>query len=119
MPTMLPTDHGYDGYRMAMALRRAAVKQQAWADDKYFMAYHDQRRNMQELKIEKGIPLPLDSRRKSGFAATFSKMEIGDSVFIEGRTHAGISGSLTYQRLHGRIMRARVVEGGVRVWRIA
>lgn len=69
---------------------------------------------MNNLKIEKGIPIP--ERKPSGFSATFRKMEIGDSVFIPGKTTSDVSSLTTYCRPMKYMGRAE--EGGVRVWRI-
>ena len=46
--------------------------------------------NMDKIKIQKNIPLPLRSF-KSGVAHLFNKMEVGDSFFIKKPENATIS----------------------------
>jgi hypothetical protein len=74
--------------------------------------------NIDEVKIEKNIPMPLSTRGGSKYP--FLRMDVGDSVFIAGMTPAG-AGSITghARRKAGFKFTSRAVEGGVRVWRIA
>ena len=76
---------------------------------------------MQELKIEKGIPIPKIIHR-TVLHSILHKMEIGDSIFIEcapdkipsRRTYAGTWS----KRYYPKKFMSRTVEGGVRIWRV-
>ena len=70
-----------------------------------------------EIKIEKGIPVPLGSyTRHTGITSLFRKMEIGDSILIpESKKRSAYNcsrqiGALVKIRLDGKEM--------VRVWLI-
>jgi hypothetical protein len=66
--------------------------------------------------IEKNIPIPSKKTSKYGF----SQMEVGDSVFIAGKVISNVSGGYQYLiKNKGWKFTARIVEGGVRIWRIA
>lgn len=73
------------------------------------------------MEIEKGILIP-----KSGYgrptSAIWSKMEVGDSVFFEGRRSNNIGNLTRVERSKGKRFTCRtLVENGVsgvRVWRI-
>jgi hypothetical protein len=67
-----------------------------------------------ELKIEKGIPIPV---KRGGVFIPFDAMEIGDSILIKG-----IGQSNVVSRLYAfrpKKFTTRSLESGVRVWRIA
>jgi len=68
------------------------------------------------MKIEKNIPL-LSRRCKY----PFPKMDVGDSIFIDGKTTreatARRAASL-YGSRNKKKFACRKVEGGVRIWRI-
>lgn len=74
-----------------------------------------------ELVVDKGIPIP---KLKSGFPplSVWSKMEIGDSVFVPGSDSLKAQGFIKYPRTKGMRFTCRtLVENGVsgvRVWRI-
>lgn len=72
-----------------------------------------------KFKIEKGVPLPA----KPGGAASkypFGEMEPGDSVLIPVESRVKISSALTYrQTRYNEKFATRVVDGGIRVWRVA
>ena len=73
---------------------------------------------MEEFKIEKGIEIPKGPIvRKRRYP--FLKMEIGDSIFIEGKTVSSISGSRNWAKHRHKIETVcRAENGGVRVWRV-
>ena len=69
------------------------------------------------LTIEKNIPIPA-KRSAEGKNSIIWKMEIGDSVFVEGKTKAyGCFGYIA--KKNGWKFATRVEGDGVRVWRIA
>jgi len=71
---------------------------------------------MDELKIDKGIPMPA---RSTGAAAVFRKLEIGDSVFSTEWNRAGLSNQA--KQVGIKITMRSVTEDGVkgvRVWRV-
>lgn len=73
--------------------------------------------------IEKNMPIPSVNRVGRPPKYDFSKMEVGDSVFFDGEvTTIGSSpyqSSKTYQRKSGKTFSARIMDGGLRIWRIA
>ena len=86
------------------------------------------------FEIEKGIPIPAVQRRAAGSSKyPFASLEVGDSFFVaatpsEGesqneasdRVFNSLSGSKYRAKKHlNRDFTARVVDGGVRVWRTA
>ena len=70
------------------------------------------------MEIEKGFPIPV----KEPQTATFSKMEVGDSIFIPNENGGGrtVRNARTWGAADGRRIRfsAKSVDGGVRLWRI-
>lgn len=68
------------------------------------------------MKIDKDIPIP-ESTAKS---YPFKDMEVGDSIMIENAVMGGKEYSQA--RMHGhrndKKFTARVVEGGIRIWRV-
>jgi len=75
------------------------------------------------IPIDKDVPLPR--RRHGGRGARpaiypWSRMEPGDSIFVQGRSHLSeVSGAIARaKRTHGHTYTSRVVEGGVRIWRV-
>jgi hypothetical protein len=78
---------------------------------------------MENLKIEKGVPIPKLTRGpgvKSQFRLALERMETGDSVFLAGGKGSSLSPIIAYFRkqIPGIRFTVRSVEGGVRVWRI-
>lgn len=74
-----------------------------------------------ELVIEKGIPLP--PRRLSSILVRtlLSKMEVGDSVLLANLTKSVDTTTQPYYnaaRYLGIRVTYRKVEGGVRIWRV-
>jgi len=74
--------------------------------------------NIDEVKIEKNIPMPLSTRGGSKYP--FLRMDVGDSVLLADLTVSRV-GSITghARRKAGFKFTSRTVKGGVRVWRIA
>jgi hypothetical protein len=76
---------------------------------------------MEEIKIEKGIPIP---KKIVGMVSRspISKMEVGDSVLFSGKykeIFSRIRSSVSYYGArHKMKFSQRKVEGGIRVWRI-
>jgi hypothetical protein len=77
---------------------------------------------MTEYKIEKGIEMPvLMKGRTATVTYPYEKMEVGDSFLVKSDKKHMINTMCTKNKVMGeRLGRkyvARVVEGGVRVWR--
>jgi hypothetical protein len=78
---------------------------------------------MKELKIEKGIPIPVP-RSFVKWKPIFENMEIGDSFFISEEGYKNSDTMITSINSSSRSvfpkkMAVRKVDGGARVWRIA
>lgn len=69
--------------------------------------------NNNEFKIEKGVPIPTPVGKKKRYH--FESMEIGDSVFLAGKTQATTSHAA---KKTGFKFTVRRMDGGIRVWRI-
>lgn len=70
------------------------------------------------MLIEKGVPIPAIVREPTKYG--FERMEVGDSMFFEGQKHGG-KGAIAarvFAHKKGWRMTSRVMDGGVRVWRI-
>lgn len=68
-----------------------------------------------DFKIEKGIPI---TKLPGKVKYPIFEMEVGDSFFLRDANHQTISGSITHAKMKtGRNFAARMVEGGIRVWR--
>ena len=69
---------------------------------------------MDEIKIEKGIPIPERSKYP------FAEMKPGDSIFIPGKKANQLSLATHTQKLRAKGWRfcSRTVDDGARVWRI-
>ena len=65
-----------------------------------------------ELKIEKGIPIPVGTRK---VIRDYSNFKVGDSVFFKTLLEA--EAFRLNARYHGFHVARRAVEGGQRVWR--
>lgn len=70
--------------------------------------------------IEKGVALPKGKRAEKSTKYPFKSMEVGDSFLVPDgtnvvslRAHASASG-----RALGRRFSVRLVEQGVRIWRV-
>jgi hypothetical protein len=68
--------------------------------------------------IEKNVPLVTTAGAKPIYP--FLQMEIGDSFLVTDRTRPQVGAAATRAgKLSGRKFKARTVEGGARVWRVA
>lgn len=67
------------------------------------------------MKIESEIPAPKNT------SDVFKKMEIGDSVFIEGGGYNSkeFHRAKKYFQRNGKKLSVRTVDGGMRMWRVA
>ena len=75
-----------------------------------------------EIKIEAGVPMPGDGRRRY----PFHEMEVGDSFFVP---HADKSGrdlstrvsnaAVKWGKIHDCKFTIRQVDGGARCWRVS
>ena len=66
------------------------------------------------MVIETGIPLPPKGTRPGN---VFTRMEVGDSVFMEGVTVNNCPPYTRRARAEGKRFANRTVAGGVRIWR--
>lgn len=75
--------------------------------------------------IEKCIPIPPQGRSPGPPSKyPWAQMEVGDSFFVPGAPPKGVAKQLKsaasqQATRHGRRYATRLVEGGVRVWRIS
>ena len=75
---------------------------------------------MSEFKIEKGIPVPPPKRElRSGVYAVLRSLDVGDSFVARGKQDSVRGMACMAGKKYGRKFATRVVEGGVRVWRVA
>lgn len=66
--------------------------------------------------IESGIPIPEATRNAK---YPWSSLEVGDSFFVPGKTVKTFASQVaTAQKKRDCKLRARNVDGGVRVWRV-
>ena len=70
------------------------------------------------MKIEKDIPSPPSAHGNRKY--DFPDMEIGDSIFLEGCGHdsKSVVAAKMYFRRNDKKMTARLIDGGIRIWRI-
>ncbi len=71
------------------------------------------------MKIEKGVSPP--ETRGGNRKYVFPDMEIGDSVFLDGCGHdsnAVVAAKMYFRRTEKK-MTARLVDGGIRIWRVS
>jgi len=73
------------------------------------------------MKIDKNVPIPLEALGHGGAKYPFRHMEVGDSIFIEGKEAGQRAKSAAFMmskrtRLVFRVWREN---NGVRVWRVA
>lgn len=70
------------------------------------------------IKVESNVPFPEGRMWSSKYP--WSSLEVNQSFFVPGAQFRSMqSGASTAGRKLGRTFRARTVEGGVRVWRLA
>jgi len=82
---------------------------------------------MNKYVIETNIPMPIARRdqKGTGLKGCLLKMNVGDSVFLPGKTMHYASGAIGNAKKQIRLdggdanYSARTVEGGVRIWRVA
>jgi hypothetical protein len=78
-----------------------------------------------DFVIETGIALPPPKRGRgsqpnpNSLSGVMRRMEIGESVFVSGRSVQRSSVGSRADRLKPKKFSVRTVEGGVRVWRVA
>jgi hypothetical protein len=71
-----------------------------------------------ELKIEKGVPLP--GRFRSNFSITAEAMQVGDSVVVADQEEATrMRAALKRVYGQGSIVQKQLQDGTVRIWRKA
>ncbi len=71
--------------------------------------------------IEKHVPIPTSGKGAGvSLLATLREMTVGDSVLVPGKSSTDRVSGNTFQLLRKENKRfiRRVVEGGVRVWRV-
>lgn len=73
------------------------------------------------MYIEKNIEAPTPKGGRNP-VYPFREMEVGDSVFLEGqdmnKENKGYMSAWAYGRRSGKKFTGRVVEGGLRIWRV-
>jgi len=68
--------------------------------------------------IEKGIPIPGGSKLAPKYP--FDKLDVNDSFFVPGARRATVgAAAYHFANKNGRKFTVRLVDDGVRVWRIA
>lgn len=77
---------------------------------------------MNELKIEKGVPVPSIGSGLGSMVDTIRRMDVGDSVFeAHQEKHTmrrrQVSWVVAFRR-EGRRAKTRSVDGGLRIWRV-
>ena len=73
---------------------------------------------MTQIKIDKGVPVPGESRGANG-KYPFGDMEVGDSFFVDIKQQSFCSAAAGYAKRHNKKFTTRSENGGTRVWRIA
>lgn len=77
------------------------------------------------LTIEKNIPIPeaARGRPKGKTKHGFENMDVGDSVFFDGYTSvqnaSPYQSAALYGKKYGKKFSGRILDGGLRIWRIA
>jgi len=70
------------------------------------------------FEIEKFVPIPAGYVKKKKYP--FAEMEIGDSIFFaEPAVKKARSYAHAFGASHGMKFTTRLVDGGVRIWRIS
>ena len=72
------------------------------------------------MQIEKNLPMPKESKRGRPSIYNFHLLEVGDSYFFPGETSGGRAriAASSYSTATGVKFSGRVVDGGLRIWRI-
>lgn len=71
---------------------------------------------MDEIKIEKGVPLPVQCVSGTPIADTMRKMEVGDSIVLPVAKRGGVASLAS--RLRIKIAVRKIDNDSIRVWRI-
>jgi len=72
------------------------------------------------VHFETGVPIPSSRSRGGRRSAGWEMMQIGQSVFFEGKKYRAVRGTARYlKRRYGFACLVRSVERGVRIWRTA
>ena len=73
------------------------------------------------MEIERGVPLTLRNR-VTKYRFPLGEMEVGDSFFFEPKSDGFLNSARSlisrYGKTFSRKFATRVVDGGIRVWRI-
>ena len=73
------------------------------------------------MEVERGVPLP-GRQRVSKYRFPLGEMDVGDSFYVEARGEGFMSTARSlisrYGKTFGRKFATRLVDGGIRVWRI-
>jgi hypothetical protein len=73
-----------------------------------------------ELRIEKGVPVPPGTNGKGYWIKLFRRMRVGDSVLVPGVHISALAGQQSYAaKSVGIKITRRTESGGVRCWRVA
>ena len=70
-----------------------------------------------ELKIERGIPMPMQGRNNKGYTTVLRKMKVGDSVILPHRDRDGAAAVANYALGTGKYSCRKAEGGGYRIWR--
>ena len=71
-----------------------------------------------EIKIEKNIPVPKYTRRRSKYYFVAKEMRVGDSVHVLERKTANVLYSYI-QKTGGKSISRKLEDGTFRVWKVA
>lgn len=72
---------------------------------------------MEDIKIEKGVPLPRANQRGFGLADVLAKMEVGDSFLVPKHKRQGLFAYFRNAK-PAKFTSRTVDEENVRVWRV-
>lgn len=72
-----------------------------------------------QLAIDSGVPLP-PTRRRIDWTSVFARMAPGDSFALPAGAKSSIGKAITDdKKATGREFATRLVDGGIRVWRVS
>ena len=73
-----------------------------------------------QLAIDSGVPLPPPTRRRIDWPSVFARMAPGDSFALPAGAKSSIAKAITDdKKATGREFATRLVDGGIRVWRVS
>ena len=73
-----------------------------------------------QLAIDSDVPLPPPTRRRIDWPSVFVRMAPGDSFALPARAKSSIAKAITDdKKATGREFATRLVDGGIRVWRVS